>query len=169
LNPDHRDLIRHPVSPGCGHARRAGFTLLEMLIALAVAGFLLATVVPEFGPAITRARLYSATRDVASALRHARGQALIEGQDATFELDIKQHRYRVTGRQQSYRLPEQIDLGLFTTVTETLNEGQGRIRFFPDGSSTGGRITLIADKQTRVVDINWLTGHVKIGLEDDED
>jgi general secretion pathway protein H len=143
-----------------------GFTLIEMLIVLAIAGIVMGTLVPSFGPAIARAQLYSASRDVASALRYTRGHAMIRGEDALFELNTIHHTYRVSGRPKLYRLPPGIELGLFTTSTETLDEGTGRIRFFPDGSATGGRVTLIAAKQTRVVDINWLTGEITIGEED---
>lgn len=150
-----------------GHA--SGFTLLELLIVLVISALLIGTVVPNFGPGIARAQLYSATRDVASALRHTRGQAMNTGQDALFELNTAQHTYRVTGRPKVYQLPGDIELGLFTTSTETVDEGIGRIRFFPDGSATGGRVTLIGAKQTRVVDINWLTGEVRMGDDDSEE
>lgn len=145
---------------------QTGFTLLEMLIVLAIAGTVLATLVPSFGPAIARAQLSSATRDIASALRYCRGQAMLKGQDALFELNINKHFYQVSGRPKVYALPADIELGLYTTSSETIDEGKGRIRFFPDGSATGGRVTLIAHKQTRVIDVNWLTGEVKISDED---
>ena len=146
----------------------AGFTLLEMLIVLVISSIVMAALIPNFGPAIARAQLYSATRDVASALRHTRGQAMLTGQDALFELNTEQHLYRVTGRPKVYKLPPEVQLGLITTTTETLDEGTGRIRFFPDGSATGGRVTLIANRQTRVVDVNWLTGEVRMGEGDSD-
>ena len=146
----------------------AGFTLLEMLIVLVIAAILMATVVPNFGPAIARAQPYSATRDIASALRHTRGQAMVTKRDALFELNTEQHSYRVTGRVKAYSLPPEIDLSLYTTTTETVDEGTGRIRFFPDGSATGGRVTLTANKQKRVVDVNWLTGEVRMGNDDSD-
>ena len=148
--------------------RAAGFTLLEMLIVLVISSIVMATLIPNFGPAIARAQLYSATRDVASALRHVRGQAMLNGQDELFELNTEQHVYRVTGRSRVYKLPSEVQLGLYTTSSETVDEGTGRIRFFPDGSATGGRVTLIANKQTRVVDVNWLTGEVRMGEGDSD-
>ncbi len=157
-----------PVGTYGGGRRQAGFTLIEMLVVLVIASIVMVTLVPNFAPAIARAELYSATRDVASALRHARGQAMLTGQDALFELNTVAHTYHVTGRSKTYALPADIELGLLTTTSETLDEGIGRIRFFPDGSATGGRVTLIGQKQTRVVDVNWLTGEVKIGEEDSE-
>jgi general secretion pathway protein H len=108
-------------------------------------------------------------RDIASALRHTRGQALINGKEAVFELDIDRHSYRLTGRPKTYPLPPEIKLSLYTSASETVDEGTGRIRFFADGSATGGRVTLRGGGQTRVVDINWLTGEVKQGEGDGDD
>ena len=101
----------------------AGFTLLEIMLVLVIAGVLMAVAVPNFGPAVARARLYSATRDVASALRHARGQALVRGTEAEFELNVEHHRYRVTGRDKAYSLPDSVHLSLYTAASETLSEG----------------------------------------------
>lgn len=143
-----------------------GFTLIEMMIVIAISAIVLATLVPNFAPAIERAKLNAASRDVVSALRHCRGYAMIKGEDALFEINTINHTYRISGRNKLYHIPESIQLGLFTTTTETLDEGTGRIRFFPDGSATGGRVTLIGQNQTLVIDINWLTGEIKLGDKD---
>lgn len=150
---------------------QGGFTLLEMMIAIVIAGLLIAVSVPNFGPMLARAQLYSATRDVASALRHARGQAMIRGKETEFELDIEQHRYKVNDRPKPFSLPSQVELSLYTALAETMSEAKGRIRFFPDGSATGGRVTLKGGGQKRQVDVSWLTGEVKVREDggDDED
>lgn len=149
--------------------RTAGFTLLEVLLALVIAAVLMAVAVPNLGPAVSRAQLYSAARDVASALRHARGQALVQGREAVFEIDVTRHQYRVAGRTKVYNLPEPIHLSLYTAETELMDEGVGRIRFFPDGSATGGRVTLAGAGREREVDVSWLTGEVKLREEDRDD
>ena len=38
----------------------------------------------------------------------------------------------------------------------------GSIRFYPDGSSNGGRVTVGAGGRAFAVDVDWLTGHVTI-------
>ena len=38
----------------------------------------------------------------------------------------------------------------------------GAIRFFPDGSSTGGRVTLMVGERSYAVDVDWLTGRVRV-------
>lgn len=146
-----------------------GFTLIEMMIVIAISATILATLVPNFAPAIERTKLHAAARDVVSALRHCRGHAMIKGEDAIFELDTSKNTYQITGRKKSYQIPESIELSIFTTTTETVSDNAGRIRFFPDGSATGGRVTLIGQNQTLVIDINWLTGEIKLGDKDEVD
>lgn len=144
------------------HRSLQGFTLLEMLLVLTLAAALMTLVVPNFGPLLARAQLYSATRDVASALRHVRGQALVRGRSTEFELAVDEHWYRISGRKKPYSLPKNIGLGLYTAESETVDEGMGRIRFFADGSSTGGKVTLRSDSAKREVTVNWLTGEVVV-------
>lgn len=133
-----------------------------MLLALFIAAALTAVAVPNVTPLLTRSQLTAATRDVASGLRYARGQALSGGHEATFELDVDHRIYRVSGRRKNFSLPDSVHLSLYTAEKEAGEEGVGNIRFFPDGSSTGGRVTLEAAGKKRLVDVNWLTGEVVI-------
>lgn len=142
--------------------RSSGFTLMEMLLALAIAAALTAVAVPNVTPLLNRAQLTAATRDIASGLRYVRGQALSGAREATFELDVNHRTYRVSGRRKDFSLPDSVRLSLYTAEREAGEEGVGSIRFFPDGSSTGGRVTLEAAGKKRLVDVNWLTGEVVI-------
>lgn len=152
-----------PSSSGLDIRRRTGgFTLMEMMLVLALAAGLMTLVLPNLGPLLTRAQLYSASRDIASALRFVRGQAMVRGRSAEFELAVDEHWYRVSGRKKTYPLPSSVGLGLYTAESETVDEGIGRIRFFPDGSSTGGRVTLRGNGVVREVTVNWLTGEVLV-------
>jgi general secretion pathway protein H len=154
-------LIPNPRSP----IHVSGFTLLELLIVLAIAAASFAMVGPQVSSGLSTMRLNTAANDMASALRFTRSRAISNIREAEFFLDVEGHRYRVTGRQKEYRVPESIHLKLLTAESEIVGEGQGIIRFFPDGSSTGGRITLEAGQRKRLVDVNWLTGHIAIRTE----
>jgi general secretion pathway protein H len=57
----------------------------------------------------------------------------------------------------------ELELKLFTAQTEAVSERKGAIRFYPDGSSTGGRITVASGERKYLVDVDWLTGRVSIG------
>ena len=102
-----------------------------------------------------------AARDIVSALRFARGQALISHQEMTVTLDLAENTYTVSGRDKLYSIPKAIDITVVTAQDE-VTEGQGSIRFFADGSSTGGRITLELGKAGWQIDINWLTGQIEL-------
>lgn len=144
------------------HADR-GFTMIEMMVVLVVAGIVAAVAVPSFQPAIAGMQLRSATQDVASALRHVRGFALATGKEQIFFLNVTNHWYRVSGRKKTYGLPGGVKLDLFTADQEQTEDGQGgAIRFYPDGSATGGRVTLSASGRKFKVDVNWLTGAIVI-------
>jgi general secretion pathway protein H len=61
-----------------------------------------------------------------------------------------------------YTLPGDLHLQLLTAESEIVNEDRGAIRFFADGGSTGGRVTLSAGERAYVVDVSWLTGRVTV-------
>jgi general secretion pathway protein H len=106
-------------------------------------------------------KLKAAARDLASALRYARGQALISHQEATVTIDLANNTYTLNQRDKVYVMPEEIDVTLVTAQSE-INQGLAGVRFFPDGSSTGGRITLEWGNAGWRIDINWLTGQIEL-------
>ena len=61
-----------------------------------------------------------------------------------------------------HALPQGADLKLFTAQADIVNDSTGAIRFFPDGGSNGGRITIGSGERKYDVDIDWLTGRVTI-------
>jgi general secretion pathway protein H len=144
----------------------AGFTLLELMLVLVIAAALAVVAVPNVQPTLVAMQLRSATQDIASGLRHARGQALTGGKESEFILNVNRHYYRVAGRERPYSLPDSVKLELFTADFLT-DEEQGSILFFPDGSSSGGRVTLQTAGKTRLIDVNWLTGNIVVREETD--
>jgi general secretion pathway protein H len=138
-----------------------GFTLLELLAVLLILALVAAIVVPSLGGGAS-VELKSATRSLAAGLRQTRNQALNDNRPAVLELDVVKHEFQLPGDRQVRKLPERIDIVLFTARSEQLNEQRGAIRFFPDGSSTGGRITLSTDSMRNLVNVDWLTGRVSV-------
>ena len=139
-----------------------GFTLIELLIVLVIAVAGLAIIGPSISSGQPSSKIKAAARDLGSALRFVRGQALASQQPARFSLDLTENSYQVEGRNQVYQLPKNIEITLVTAQSEITEEGKARIVFFPDGSSFGGRITLELEEFKKQIDINWLTGNVKV-------
>lgn len=104
----------------------------------------------------------SGAREVAAALREARSRAILANSEAVFSLDVKRKLYMVTGDKGSRPLPPDVGLSLYTAQQELVEETVGSIRFFPDGSSTGGRVVLSNPKHSYNITVNWVTGHVEI-------
>ena len=49
-----------------------------------------------------------------------------------------------------------------TEVSVAPKSAAGAVLFFPDGGSTGGRITIVRDQRRYDVRIDWLTGQVTV-------
>ena len=139
-----------------------GFTLLEMLVALVI-GVLLVTLVPPLLSGLGGGvELRSAARQLAAGLRSARNQAVTRQQEAVLTLDLAQHRFGVSGDPRVIALPNSVAFNLYTAQSELLDQTTGNIRFFPDGSSTGGAITVSNPKIAYRINVDWLTGAVGI-------
>jgi general secretion pathway protein H len=138
-----------------------GFTLLELLIALAIAALLFMFVVPAGSHQRDHAELANAARAVAAGLRVTRLQAINAGRPAVFAVDIDRALYQAAGAGRE-ALPRGVQLALVTQRNETRGSTVGDIRFFPDGSSTGGAVTLSRGSDRFEVLVNWLTGGVSV-------
>jgi len=143
------------------HPRR-GFTLLELLVVLALAGLLLTLAPPLITGLMPGVETKGAARQLVAALRHSRSHAITSAEDALLLMDLQEKQYRVSGRERVYTLPEAATVEMVTASSERQGERLAAIRFFPDGSSTGGRITLRYATDVYRVDVDWFTGRVRI-------
>jgi general secretion pathway protein H len=131
-----------------------------VVLALGVVIYGMVLAVP-FGKA-SAADLKAAARSLAAGLRTAQSSAMATRRDALLTIDMEAREYIATGEQQVHSLPKSLDLKLYTAQTEVTSQSRGSIRFYPDGSSTGGRITVSSGERKYLVDVDWLTGRVAI-------
>jgi len=136
----------------------SGFTLLEIMIALVIASLAMAIVLPNIPSVLASVKLKSTSRDIVSTLRSARSQSIIKGASYSVIFNVDEKNYFVKDKEKLHEIPNILNIELLSADTERLSAEQSGIRFFSDGSSTGGRITLSTDKKSLAVDINWLTG-----------
>lgn len=145
-------------------SRRAGFTLLELVVVLFILALVTALVAPAFSRSFGQAQLKAATRELAALCRFARTQAITSQGVLEVVLDRQTNSYWLNGivqaspaqdtehpvqdRQARLRaLPTGVTLKSVVIDTGPLREDErGSIIFFPQGSSTGGSIDLSDEK-----------------------
>nr|WP_257791219.1 type II secretion system protein [Candidatus Thiodictyon syntrophicum] len=146
-------------------ARGRGFTMVELLVVMAIAALLLTAVPPLISAAFPGVELKAAARRTAAALRLARESAIRTGADAALVVDVQERTFALTGMR-TLSLPSQVHVKLNAASREMLDDRRGAVRFFPDGSSTGGVIILTRDTANGgagyQVGVNWLTGRVRM-------
>ncbi len=138
--------------------------MIEMLVVLSIMALGAALVVPRIGggAGVSDGDLKSSARKVATGLRYARDEAIARRRETTLTLDLADRRFRVSDDTRDHELHPKIELKLYTAQSDLVDERRGSIRFFPDGGSNGGRVTLAGGERKVEVDVDWLTGRVAI-------
>ena len=123
----------------------------------AVAAFAL----PSFSPG-TGVQLKTATRALMVGLRQTRNEAMTTNAAKVLVLNLDERFFTVGEGARPRQLPRDVGLSLVTAKRERVSQSVDGIRFFPDGSSTGGRITIESGSREVFVDVDWLTGRVRL-------
>ena len=132
------------------HGAEAGFTLIEIMVVLAILGMMVGLIVAR-GPARSPTLdLQAAAANVARTLRTARVHAITFNRPVNVVFDARGNSISVDG------MARPVPAGIAF-------HGAPGIRFSPDGSSSGGRIELAAGERRQLVGVDWLTGRVSIG------
>lgn len=142
--------------------RQHGFTLIEVMVVLLLLGITYALVPPMFDIGGSTAELKAGARQVAAGLRKARSQAITGREESTLTFDVEARNFRLSGDAAMRSLPRQAEISVFTAQGEVVDAHTAAIRFYPDGSSTGGRVSLAMGERKFLVDVDWLTGQVEI-------
>lgn len=146
--------------------RQPGFTLLELLVVLVLLTAVTALAAPAFWKT-GGVEVEAAARNLAAGLRRARSQAIQRNTVQSLSVDVERKEFALSFESRQRKLPEGIELALFTARSAIESESRGAIRFFPDGGSTGGRITVKRGSRRLHVDVDWLGGRVRILREAD--
>jgi len=138
-----------------------GFTLLAMLVVLVLIVSATSIVMPAMLNS-GGSQLRSGSRIVVAGLQRAREFAINQQNSAALIVDVNQRWLKIPGQSATRSVGDELKLNVFTARSELLNNDQAGIRFFPDGSSSGGRITLSRGGRQAYVDVDWLTGEVRV-------
>lgn len=145
--------------PSRGRPPHRGFTLIEMVASLAMAGLLAGLAAPAMLKAFDSMAYQGSVRDVITNLRAARNQAMATGRATDFVLTPEDKRFGIENRL-THALAKNITIDLIVSA-EHRQPSRSVIRFYPDGSSTGGSILLKRENGGGMqIRVDWLLGRV---------
>jgi len=150
-----------------GRLSQCGITLLEVLVVMTLMAILSALVYPSFGNALSDLRLKGAARQIISACRLAKWEAVSTRQPYRLLVDMEKNRFFV--EDVAGRRSKEIDLssGLRVFRTQKIAENGSAdsvaFYFFPNGTAEAGSI-VVRDSRGKdlTLKIDLLTGDASI-------
>lgn len=147
--------------------RQQGFTLLELVVALVIAGILFAIATPSLNALGEGMRYRGAVSDLIKSIDQARRDALRTGIPVDLIIDAPNYTFQLapegeldlgTGWQS---LPDELSINVVYAAEVSPKAGVAAIRFYPDGGSSGGEIDLVRATGGGVsLHVDWLLGDV---------
>ncbi|MGY3449867.1 GspH/FimT family pseudopilin [Bradyrhizobium sp. USDA 4353] len=138
----------------------AGFTLVEMLAVLVILALAATAAMPLLSRGAGTVSLDAATSEIASALRATRAAAIVQNRMMTLNVDVDRRTFGSDVVKPRSFAPG-IQAKLTYAAATRSGAAEGGFRFFPDGSSTGGDLSLeLGGRQVRLC-VEWLTGTVR--------
>ena len=138
--------------------RDSGFTLIEMMVVLAILGLVLGIVVTRGPTRSATIDLTAASRSLMDALRHARGEAIATDRPVRISAAQAREALAASGHRNQ---AGPIALSLHSPPGDSHTEGV--LRFDADGGSNGARIVLVEKQESVSIVIDWLTGRIARG------
>jgi len=139
----------------------AGFTLIEMLVVLAILVLVAGVAMPLLSGGSDGLRLQIAASELAAAFRATRSAAILRNAETTMLIDVDRRTFRSNVVAPRVFAPG-IDAKLTFAAGIGATPSDGGFRFFSDGSSTGGDVLLSLHGQQTKLCVDWLTGQVRL-------
>ena len=150
-----------PTQSNSGNGREAGFSLLEIMIALAILALATALVGVAFARSSTGFRFDATAQELALTLREAHARALRSGRDVAVVLDVDAHTYQLHA-DRPIDIPQETAIRVVSAGQAMTSTRRPAFSFSPDGGSTGGSIVLSRPDRSATITVDWLTGAVEM-------
>jgi type II secretion system protein H len=168
-----------------------GFTLIELIVVLVIISLMMALVTPRLIGSLTKMNLKTSAQKISSSLRYARSQAVSEqtvyhavfdfennsiyikkenpqdDEDTYFKSEIESaetdnSKSKRSGME-SYILPEGVVIKKAIIANEEIVSDLFTIVFYPVGSSSGGSVVLMDEKERQYqINVDFITGIINL-------
>jgi general secretion pathway protein H len=145
-----------------GHAAKvAGFTLLELIVALAVLALAAAVVTPAVGRGADSLKARAEVAGFAATLRHARERAITSQRSYRVAIDPEAHKVVIEGLQASEDDKEVRETRTLSSRLVLEATRGTEVTFDARGMATGGHFKVTAGGIVYHVTVDRLTGRVR--------
>lgn len=152
-------MTRSVASPVDRASASAGFALIELLVALAIASAIAALALPKVNDMRSAAALERAVGSLTSLLKADRNAALADGRTVYTAIDLRSGQVTSGARNEVLRFPQGTRLVLERTDNAASGNTSGFL-FFGDGRSSGGRLLLSDGRRRHDIAVNWATAAI---------
>jgi general secretion pathway protein H len=134
-----------------------GFTLLELMIVLFLAMFMMGMGIVVMMNRLPAAKLDATAREMSAMVRQARILAKIQGEKQAIVVDLGARSYGIEGKK-SRKIPEEIRLDIDDPLTGVADNGVYRLVFSPFGGIDGSTVMLSNGQRTISIKPDPITG-----------
>ncbi|CAA2142701.1 prepilin-type N-terminal cleavage/methylation domain-containing protein [Hyphomicrobium sp. ghe19] len=138
----------------------AGFTLLELLVVLVIIAVTAAIALPKTRGSSSALALRSTAVGIAAEFRTARADAIRTSTSRSVMIDVARRKYWADGDSNAHQIPAAVEVT--ATIGNSGPTALATLNFEPDGSSTGGKISLSAGKSKADIIVDWMTGATQV-------
>jgi prepilin-type N-terminal cleavage/methylation domain-containing protein len=154
-----------------------GFTLIELMMVVAIIGLMMATGVPAILSVMREAPMRKAVNDVLEICSHARAQAILQGRTTTVYFHPRDRQVAFSGGDASApstRIgqapvnsvqfdPRVVIEGLGINNFDYTESDEGRVRFFANGTSDEMTLVLSSAGEYRKITLEVTTALASVG------
>jgi len=138
----------------------AGFTLFEVLAVLVIMAMTAAAISTLYRTPSGDAQVKTAALLAASRLRDLRANAMTSGTEGVAVIDVERRAMNFGNGLSPLAFSKAIEIAVTSADSEKISPTRAGIRFYPNGSSTGGTIGIKLGGSAYEIRVNWLTGRV---------
>lgn len=148
--------MRTPISAS-KEQQELGYTLIEMLVVLAVVTIVMAGAVGFVVRSQNAQSVERLAENVSVMMKVAATHAMTRQEDISVMIDLEKGRISAP-KLDEIEVPSHMRLEVVTAKSEMVRRDLVGIRFFAQGGSTGGQVTIFDEDEGQVIEVDWLTG-----------